>query len=170
MQRGGQLTLDDTLLIYAPVPLYRDEAGELFIELQAVNGLRLWAANFAKVIVMMPLTAQAPPPGWVRVSETGSNLERVQIETLPLAYRPDLFLRALPATQRRIAELIASARWLSFAIGGLFGDWGAVAALTAHRMGRPFAVWTDRVESEVVRRGASSGSWRSRLRARLTHR
>lgn len=162
--------MNDTLLIYAPVPLHRDAEGSLFIEAQAVNGLRLWAANFSHVIVMMPMASAPPPPGWVPVSDTGSSLNRVQIEPLPLAYRPDRFLRTLPATQRRIAALIAQARWLSFAIGGLFGDWGAVAALTAYRMGRPFAAWTDRVESEVVRRGASSGRWRSRLRARLTHR
>jgi glycosyltransferase involved in cell wall biosynthesis len=166
----GSGALDDTLLIYAPVPLYRDAAGELHIEAQAVNGLRLWAANFSEVIVMMPMESAAPPAGWVPVSETGSSLDRVRLEVLPLAYRPDRFFRALPATRRRIEELIGRARYLSFAIGGLFGDWGAVAAFAAHRMGRPFAVWTDRVESEVVRRGASSGHWRARLRARLTHR
>ena len=37
-------------------------------------------------------------------------------------------------------------------------------------MGRSYAVWTDRVESEVMRRTAGSGPWRRRLRARLTYR
>ncbi len=119
---------------------------------------------------MMPTVRAPAPPGWVPVSDTGPSLDRVQLELLPPAYRPDRFFRALPTVQRRIAELISRARWLSFAIGGLFGDWGAVAALTAHRMGRPFAVWTDRVESEVVRRSINSGPWRERLRGRLTHR
>ncbi|MCU0910010.1 MAG: glycosyltransferase family 1 protein, partial [Rhodobacteraceae bacterium] len=40
----------------------------------------------------------------------------------------------------------------------------------AHRMGLPFYVWTDRVESDVVRQSATSGPWRKRLMARLTHR
>lgn len=161
---------DDTLLIYAPVPIYRGADGGLRVEAQAVNGLRLWAANFPRVVAMMPLAPGEAPAGWIPVSDTGSKLDRVRIEPLPMAYRPDQFLRAFAPTRNRIRELIGEARWLSFAIGGLFGDWGAVAAFTARRMGRPFAVWTDRIESEVVRQSAASGPWRARLRARLTHR
>lgn len=161
---------DDTLLIYAPIPVYRGAAGGLHVEAQAVNGLRLWAANFRQVIAMMPLAPGDVPAGWVAASDTGGSLDRVRIEPLPMAYRPDQFLRALGPTRNRIRELIGEARWLSFAIGGLFGDWGAVAAFTARQMGRPFAVWTDRIESEVVRQSAASGPWRTRLRARLTHR
>lgn len=37
-------------------------------------------------------------------------------------------------------------------------------------MGRPYAVWTDRVESRVVRQTADSGPFRARMRARLIHR
>ena len=64
--------------------------------------------------------------------------------------------------------MIEDADYLSFAIGGLFGDWGAVACFEAHRMKRPYAVWTDRVESRVMREAGRAGSWRSRLRAALT--
>lgn len=162
--------MNDTLLIYAPVPLHQDAEGRLFGESQALNGLRLWARNFARVIVMMPLSPAPPPPGWEPILDADPRLDRVRIEPLPMAYRPDRFFRQLPATQRRIRALISEAHWLSFAIGGLFGDWGAVACFTAYRMGRPFAVWTDRVESEVVRQSIGTGSARANLRARLTHR
>lgn len=162
--------LNDTLLLYAPVPLHQDAEGGLFVESQALNGLQLWARNFARVVVMMPLDPGPVPPGWVPVLPGDPRLDRVVFEALPMAYRPDQFLRHLPATQRRIRKLIGEADWLSFAIGGLFGDWGAVAALTAHRMGRPFAAWTDRVESQVVRQEIGTGHWRATLRARLTHR
>ncbi|MGB5557201.1 MAG: glycosyltransferase, partial [Paracoccaceae bacterium] len=47
---------------------------------------------------------------------------------------------------------------------------GSVSCYEAYRAGRPYAVWTDRVESEVVRRTADTGPWRQRLKARLTHR
>jgi len=157
------------LLLYAPVPLHRKD-GALWGERQALNGLRLWAAHFETVTVMMPLAPGAPPAGWVPLADHAKALARVRVEPLPMAYRPDRFLRALPGTRARIRALIGQADYLSFAIGGLFGDWGAVAALAARRMGRRFAVWTDRVESEVVRRGAGQGPWRARLRARLTHR
>ena len=160
---------DGVLLIYAPVALHRGADG-FHIERQAVNGLRLWARHFARVIAMMPVAPGPPPPGWVAARAHRDSLARVRIEPLPMAYRPDRFLRALPRTRRRIRTLIAEADYPSFALGGLFGDWGLVASWQAHRMGRPFAVWTDRVESEITRQAARHGPWRHRLRARLTHR
>lgn len=177
-----------SLLIYAPVPLFFC-AGEYYVERQAVNGLRLWAQHFHPVTVMMPLDAAPrntpPPQGWVPVRTHLEDLAGVRIEPVPMAYRPDQFVRALPRTLRQIRALIDKADYLSFAIGGLFGDWGAVSCLAAHQMQRPFAVWTDRVESEVMRQqleqgsnraqagddnGIDHGTWRSQLRARLYHR
>ena len=166
-----------SLLIYAPVPLHLFE-GELYIERQAVNGVRLWARHFEKITVMMPVSPTAPPAGWVPLRQFPEALSRVSIEPLPMAYRPDQFLYSLPQTLSRIRELIKEADYLSFAIGGLFGDWGAVSCLAAHQMQRPFAVWTDRVESEVMRqsqdrprdRALDQTTWRSRLRGRLYHR
>lgn len=160
-----------TLLIYVSVPLH-EQAGEFFLEDQACNGLRLWADNFERLIMVIPLAPRPPPPAWVPLrSHVGTALDRIEIVTVPEAYRPDQFVRALPGTVPRLRDAIGRADYLGFAIGGLFGDWGAVGAYLAHRMGLPFYVWTDRVESEVVRRTAGSDpSWRRRLRARLSHR
>lgn len=160
-----------SLLLYAPVPLYRLD-GQLHIEIQAVNGLRLWARHFDPVTVMMPCCRDTPPKGWVPVTSHLQDLVGVEIEPVPMAYRPDQFARALVPTLGRIKRAIAKADYLSFAIGGLFGDWGAVSSLAAHRMRRPFAAWTDRVEAEVMRQSQfdPQGNWRSRLRARLYHR
>lgn len=160
----------DTLLLYAPVPLYRGKNGFL-LEDQACNGLRLWSKHFGKVIVMHPVETGEPPPSWIPLTQAQIDPNRVEIIPLPTAYRPDQFLRHLPETRRRIRDAISRARFLSFAIGGLFGDWGSVAAWEAHRMNRRFAVWTDRVESRVERVEAREGkTWRRRLRASLTHR
>ena len=169
--QAGPLAADlgGTLLIYAPVPLYQED-GKFHVEAQACNGLRLWAENFARLIVMMPVSANRPKGAWVPVDRLGDSLAKIQIEAVPTAYRPQEFQRALPAMRRRIRALIDQADYMSFSIGGLFGDWGTVASLEAHRMGRPFAVWTDRVESEVVRRTADHGPFKARLRARLYHR
>ena len=159
----------DTLLIYAPVALHRWH-DTLFLEDQACNGLRLWADNFPRLLVMMPVTEERPPPSWIPLASLGPALERIEIHPLPMAYRPDRFLRHLGATRHRIRALIARADYLGFAIGGLFGDWGAVACVEAHRLGRRYFLWADRVESEVTRRTAAHGPWRRRLRKRLTHR
>lgn len=159
-----------TLLIYAPVPLYKKD-GVLMQEDQACNGLRLWAENFEKVLVMYPLEAGDPPPAWVPVEPAvGVNMARIEIHPVPSAYRPDRFLYHLGPMRRRIQALVERAQYLSFAIGGLFGDWGSVSCYEAHKAGRPFAVWTDRVESQVVRRAIATGPIRRRIGAAITHR
>lgn len=154
------------LLIYAPVPVYRDH-GRLFLEAQSIVGLNRWADHFSHVDVMMPVRDDAPPQGWVKPGGKNALPDNILLHVLPTAYRPDQFLRHYRATRRMIAELIDRNDYLSFAIGGLFGDWGAVAGFEARRKGRPFAVWADRVESEVIWRGRHDGNWRHRLRARL---
>lgn len=158
-----------SLLIYAPVPLHRLE-GQLFLEDQARNGLRLWAENFDRLIVMMPVTDTPMPASWGPLAQVGPALERITVVPLPMAYRPDQFLKHLPARRRQIRDLIRQADYLSFSIGGLFGDWGAVACHEAWTLDRPYGVWTDRVESQVMRRMIGQGNWRQNLRARLYHR
>jgi colanic acid/amylovoran biosynthesis glycosyltransferase len=162
--------IKDSLLIYAPVPVFKGKDGYL-LEDQACNGLRLWSQHFSKLIVMHPLETGVPPSSWIPVESAGIDLSRVEIITLPTAYRPDQFFKCYRATATVIKEAISRSQYLSFAIGGLFGDWGSVGAWQAHSMGRPFAIWTDRVESEVARHDASTAKkWRHRLRARLSYR
>jgi glycosyltransferase involved in cell wall biosynthesis len=147
----------------------RTETG-LYLENQACNGLRLWAENFDEMVSMHPVSHGPLPDAWKPVGTIGPNLARIRLVPLPMAYRPDQFLRHYRATRALIRKEIARADFLSFSIGGLFGDWGSIACQEAYRAGRPFAVWTDRVESEVVRRTIAHGPWRRRVRARLEHR
>jgi glycosyltransferase involved in cell wall biosynthesis len=160
-----------TLLIYVSVHMHGKD-GAFYLEDQACNGLRLWARHFERLIVVIPLDPSPPPAAWVPVAEhVGPELARIEFVTLPVAYRPHEFLKALPSGLGRLRPAIARADYLGFAIGGLFGDWGTVGAILAHRMGLPFYVWTDRVESEVVRTSIRTApTWRRRLLARLTHR
>lgn len=156
------------LLIYVPAPMYR-RGDDLMIEAQAIQGLRCWAENFDHVTVMMPLSADEAPVGWEPAAQLGPAGERIQIVALPMAYRPDQFARHLPRVIPQIAKAIDQADYLCFAIGGLFGDWGAVSALVANRGRRPFAVWADRVESEVTWRLRGEGRLRRRLMKRLSY-
>ncbi|WP_299648920.1 glycosyltransferase [uncultured Tateyamaria sp.] len=164
------MTKSGKLLIYAPVPLVQTKDG-LHLEGQACNGLRLWAEHFDEVVCMNPVTTGPLPDGWIPIDQAGLDMHRIRLVPLPMAYRPDQFFRHFRACRDIIRTEIANADYRSFSIGGLAGDWGSVAAWQSHRAGLPFAIWTDRVESEVVRRtAASSDLWRRRLRARLEHR
>lgn len=157
------------LLIYAPVPLHQTESG-LLLEDQACNGLRLWAENFERVTAMYPVEHGPPPPSWQPIETVGANMERIEVVPLPTAYRPDQFLRHYRQTRNLIRTKIDEADYLCFSIGGLWGDWGSVSCFQARKKGRPYGVWTDRVESEVVRRTSFQGPLRRRLRAKIEHR
>lgn len=160
-----------SLLIYAPVPLYRAPDGGLLLEDQASNGLRLWAQHFDKLIVVMPMAEGTPPASWTPIERVGEALERIEFVIMPQKWTLIPFLRELPAARRKLRDAISRADRVGFAIGGLIGDWGAVGAWEAHRMGRPFYVWTDRVESEVVRFASKSAPrLRTRIKNAVIHR
>lgn len=158
-----------SLLIAIAVPFFRRD-GRLYVERQACNGLRLWSENFDRVEVIARESGQSPPVGWIPWDDSADWAKRISFRFLPEAFRPDQFLRALPAARAKIRTAIEQNSYLCFAIGGLFGDWGSVAAHEAIAMGRPYSIWTDRVESDVVRRTMSDGTAKARIMARLTHR
>ncbi len=149
------------LLLVLPLRLYRDTAGAFWIDSQACNGLRLWLTHFARISLVLPLITHEPPPKSTSPIADIPGFDRVRLVPMPAAYTPLPFAKNLPAASRRLASLIDEADHLHFAIGGLWGDWGAVAGLIAHRRNRRFAVWTDRVESEVARfQAGTRSSWR----------
>jgi glycosyltransferase involved in cell wall biosynthesis len=158
---------ESCLLLVLPLPIYRVQ-GRLYLDTQACNGLRLWLRNFDRVLMCNPLLERETPlPSTSPVVETVAS-PMLEIHPFPAAWTPLRFLRVLPSVRRQLRTLIDRATDLQFAIGGLWGDWGAVAALMAARRGRRAAVWTDRVESEVMRLQAERMSGLRRL-YRLTN-
>ena len=134
------------IMLVLPLALYFC-GDDLFIDNQALNGLRLWAENFGHVtLCAQSVSVDEAPPG------TGSFKMHGQVDVLalPQTYDPISCLRALPSVWKTLAKLIRSHEHLQFAIGGVWGDWGALAAIIAWRMQRPAAIWTDRVESKVM--------------------
>lgn len=132
------------LLLVLPLRAYHSDS-VVFIDAQAHNGLRLWLENFSRLTLACPTSYEAPPSGYLPVED-----DRIKHVALPVAYTPRTFAAALLKMSPGLQTLIASSDHLHFAIGGLFGDWASVCALMAHRSGRKFAVWTDRVESKVA--------------------
>ena len=156
------------LLIYAPVPVYRND-GRIYLENQAAVGVARWSENFDHLDVMMPVRDLPAPEGWTEIGPENSLPDNARLHLLPTAYRPDQVLKAYRPTRKRIEDLIDRNDYLSFAIGGLFGDWGAVSSFAAKAKGRKYAVWADRVESEVVRLGKNDGKLTRRIQSRLYH-
>jgi glycosyltransferase involved in cell wall biosynthesis len=141
-------------LLVLPVP-FRRHGEEIWIEAQARHGLQRWLDSFETLAVAAPVI---PEHMAENMSETEwlapdpEMLKRVHLVPLPWAYRPDRFIVSLPGTIKILNQLIKDSRYLQFAIGGFWGDWASVAAELAIAQRRRFAVHTDRVEHEVLRR------------------
>jgi len=145
---------DDSILLVLPVPFRRDIKGNLLVEMQAANGLERWAENFQHLVVACP----CQPTCEISVDTSADYIgvdclasrNRIEFLPLPWAYSLGSFLKAYRRTQKLLADKISNCKYLSFAIGGLVGDWASVAALEAIHQKRQFSIWTDRVEHLVI--------------------
>jgi len=158
------------MLLVLPVP-FRKQGNQLLVESQACNGLEQWADNFESVVVAAPvipesLAEQNKTMTW-QDSTTLTDVNRFQLVPLPWAYSIPDFLSCNCSVRASLARLISRCHYLQFAIGGLFGDWAAVAALEAHQQDRAYAVHTDRVEHEVLWQTTKGARLRKRLKARV---
>lgn len=158
------------MLLVLPAPFYKTE-GKLVFELQACNGIEKWADHFGKVIVVAPMLpdriAEKERTIVWRDTATLAQPERFELVPVPWAYSIKLFTKHYASTRKLLAGLINRCRYLQFPLGGLFGDWGAVASLEAQRQHRPYAVHTDLVEDQVVLQLAQGKNWKSQLKSSL---
>lgn len=169
---------ENSLFLVLPGLLFVDETGALYFERQACNGLARWADNFDRLTVACPasplFSVRDDPSIVCDPISSIESIDRITFLPLPSQWRLLGFLAAWPRVVRTLGAAIDAHRYLSFAIGGLVGDWGAVACYVAARRQRRYSVWTDRVEHRVVRSETFSSEASSlkrqarRLKARCT--
>jgi glycosyltransferase involved in cell wall biosynthesis len=165
---------EDGLLLVLPVPFKKGTEGKLLCEDQATNGIDQWANHFSHVTVIAPLLVDDLPRLdatmlW-RDPASLRNRDRVTLVPLPMANTTRAFAAALARGRSILIEHIKTNRYLSFAVGGLVGDWGAVGARLAKSLRLPYSIHTDRVEHELLFRLASKESLLKRLRAQAVGR
>ena len=160
--------IDESMYLVLPVP-FRTENGHVFVEAQAANGLDRWADNFSKVTVAAPVvpeTMVSNLSGFVwRDMDSLEHRDRIAFQGLPWAFSPVFFLKQMRSARELIANSIRASKHLQFAIGGLWGDWAAVAGLEAIHQKRRFGIHTDRVEHEVIRKTKQNMAPLRRLKA-----
>lgn len=141
-----------SLLLVLPALQAKDINGERFYEKQASNGISRWAENFDSVTVACPALSYESRGTAIEYIPLSAieHIQRIRFVELPHSWQLIKFLKIYPSTKRILSDLIAAHQYLSFSIGGLVGDWGAVACLEAHRLQRKYSVWTDRVEHKVL--------------------
>ncbi len=91
-----------------------------------------------------------------------------QLIGLPKAYRLPAMARAYRSVRRQLADAIATHEHLCFTIGGLVGDWPALAAIEAIRQKRKYAAWLDRVEPPIIRNRLAGRPFPIRIAAEAT--
>lgn len=162
------------LLIVAPVPL-REHQGRLELDTQTCDALVRWSENFDEVVLACPLLPQT-----IRAESINASLEswqaladlpcadRLEVVPLPYAYQLQVFLQTYRETARLLRQKILECQYLCFGVGGLVGDWPAIACLEAMRLQRPYSVSFGRVEYEVLHQMAPYESWKRRLKYLFT--
>jgi glycosyltransferase involved in cell wall biosynthesis len=165
---------EDGLLLVLPVPFKKGTEGKLLCEEQATNGIDQWASHFSHVTIIAPLLEEDLPRGdatilW-RDPASLRNRDRVTLVPLPMAYTTLAFAASFARGRRILREHITSNRYLSFAVGGLIGDWGALGARLAQSLGLPYSIHTDRVEHEVLFTLASKKSLLRQLKTQVVGR
>lgn len=159
----------DSLFLVLPVA-FRRKKNRLYFDTQACNGLKCWCEQFRKVTVACPVIPEAlledeDDALWRMVDDLPFRNQLTFIE-LPWSHKAFDLIRVYSKTRKVISDLIPRHRYLQFAIGGLFGDWGAMACIEAHKQQRKYAVWADRVEHQVQRRTAGT-SLKRRIKSAL---
>ncbi|MCX5770560.1 MAG: glycosyltransferase [Candidatus Hydrogenedentes bacterium] len=165
---GSLVPDDESLLLVVPVSL-RLSGGKTFLEIQACNGVERWAESFSSVVFAAPvipedMAAKEVSTVWRDVDELNCR-GRSEFIPLPWAYRYRDFAAAFGRTRKVLRALVERTRYLHLSLSGFAGDWAAVAALEARKLGRAYACHTDRVEFSVQLAMEPRPSFKRLLRA-----
>lgn len=153
----------DNILLVTHVPVRQSLEGFL-IDDQTAKGIAQWCKHFDKVTyVGIEASGAASTSAWTSVSRQ-PGLQNCDIFCLPQAYRLRQMLGTYRAVRVQLRRHIAEHKHLCFTIGGLVGDWPAVAALEARALRRDYVAWIDRVEPQIIRHAMASASLKRRLK------
>jgi glycosyltransferase involved in cell wall biosynthesis len=136
--------IQGSLLLEVPVP-FRISDGQVFMELQAYQGLIRWLENFQYVSVCAPVKAAhliSPSITWAPLAELLAQ-GRLAVHLLPWGYAPLDHFKNVRSVRQKFRQWIPKHRYLCFSNLGVFGAWGRIAAEEAYKLRRPYAVWLD---------------------------
>lgn len=159
--------LPSSLLLVTHVALRKGPHG-LMIDDQTAAGIARWAEHFDTVTfygIEEGSNVSSSSTTWVYLGDVAP-IERCRLLSLPRAYRPHTMLRHYLDVRRQLSGAIQQHRYLCFTIGGILGDWPAIAAREARRQRRRYAAWIDRVEARVIENKLAGMALPRRIAAR----
>lgn len=150
------------------VPIRSNAEGH-FIDDQTARGIAQWCRYYSEVTyigIEDTASSRESSSAWINLSLQPDS-QNCQVIGLPNAYRAADMARTYRSVRARLRQEIARHHHLCFTIGGLVGDWPAVAALEAMAQKRDYVAWIDRVEPEIIRRTMAGAPLRRRLKNAL---
>jgi glycosyltransferase involved in cell wall biosynthesis len=147
-----------TLLWVNHVPLWCKSSGQQLLDVQTCDLLSHLSKEFDRIILGCVIWDQQKGEvltGWQPIEELDWG-DRLEILPLPWGYRTRPFLSHYAATRSILKQAVARADYLCFLPASFIGDWAGVACLEAIAQGRPFAIWNDRIEQDVIRQSIPS--------------
>lgn len=140
------------------------------IDDQTLAGIAQWCRYFDKVtyygMAADAANAADSSAAWVDFASYPT-AARCKLLSFPRAYRPTKMLKEYYGVRDRLREAVTQHSHLCFTIGGLLGDWPAVAAQEAIRQRRRYTAWIDRVEPSVIRNKVAGATFKRRLAAAI---
>ena len=146
--------MSSTSLLLVTHVLIRQGPNGPQIDDQTAAGIARWCEHFDTVTYYGIGKDDADDGGtsvtWVDLDKAVAG-GRARLVALPSAYRVGRMVKQYTAVRGILRAEIGRHTHLCFTVGGLVGDWPAVAALESARQKRAFATWIDRVEPSVIR-------------------
>lgn len=165
--------MSTSLLLVVPFVLQVVD-GRFGVDQQTWSGLIRWAEQFDRLVVACPVLPESQSKAfsaletWKAIEELPC-ADRIEFVPLPYAYKPSEFVRHYRNIRALLSRKIQECKYLCFSPSVWIGDWAGVACSEAIRLDRPYAVWTDRVEYEVIWRTLRDNpSLKTRLKEFLT--
>jgi glycosyltransferase involved in cell wall biosynthesis len=141
-----------TLLWVNHVPLWCQSSGQRLLDVQTCDLLSHLSKEFDRIILGCVVWEQQKGEvltGWQSIDALDWG-DRLEILPLPWAYRMGPFLHHYSATRSILKDAVAQADYLCFLPASFMGDWAGVACLEAIAQGRPFGIWNDRIEQDIL--------------------
>lgn len=167
------MTLSGMMLQVFP-SIIKESEGELFIDVDWADALKLYLENFNKVVFACPISKNVdnrPDSGLKNcrpISQLPSWASSLEILPLPDAYRFHDFLRNYSSVRKTLREYIKKADYLEFSPSSLIGDWATFACIEAISMKRPYVISGDVIYPERMRFSIQNQSLWKRYTKELT--
>lgn len=144
--------------------------GELEIEFDSSESLRLYLDNFEFVTIACPVKKKSADTSSQRCRRVKDLPWREKLKLIPLpnAYGFREYLRHYAGVKRSLKAAIENANYLVFSPHTLLGDWPTVAVREAVKLKRPYTIEADVVYEKVHQIGwLNDPDWKKLIKSAL---